>query len=162
DRWRAGRALCRIPGEAAGRSGHAAGGRAMSEVQIAVPDLGDFDEVSVIEVLVKAGDVIEVDTPLVTLETENATMDVPSTAAGTLAAVLVKAGDKVGKGTVIAHLTAAATQPGGAEGATGAGDSGGKAAGSGSGSAATVAAGASAAKSPGAAPGASGATTSAS
>ena len=67
----------------------------MSEVQIAVPDLGDFDEVSVIEVLVKAGDVIEVDTPLVTLETEKATMDVLSPQAGVVAAVNVKAGDSV-------------------------------------------------------------------
>ena len=83
----------------------------MSEVEIAVPDLGSFDEVSVIEVLVKAGDAIEVDTPLITLETEKATMDVPSTAAGTLSAVLVKAGDTVSKGTVIARLTAADAQP---------------------------------------------------
>ncbi|MDQ2641527.1 MAG: dihydrolipoyl dehydrogenase [Pseudomonadota bacterium] len=80
----------------------------MSDVEIAVPDLGNFDEVAVVEVLVKPGDAIEVDTPLITLETEKATMDVPSTTAGTLAALLVKAGDKVGKGTVIARVTAAA------------------------------------------------------
>jgi dihydrolipoamide dehydrogenase len=79
----------------------------MSELEVAVPDLGNFDEVSVVEVLVKPGDAIEVDTPLVTLETEKATMDVPSTVAGTLASVLVKAGDKVRKGTVIARVTAA-------------------------------------------------------
>ncbi len=81
----------------------------MSEVEVAVPDLGNFDEVSVVEVLVKPGDAIEVDTPLVTLETEKATMDVPSTVAGTLAAALVKAGDKVRKGTVIARVTADAS-----------------------------------------------------
>jgi pyruvate/2-oxoglutarate dehydrogenase complex dihydrolipoamide acyltransferase (E2) component len=80
----------------------------VSEVEVAVPDLGNFDEVSVVEVLVKPGDSIEVDTPLGTLETEKATMDVPSTAAGTLAAVLVKAGDKVRKGTVIARVSAEA------------------------------------------------------
>src|SRR5690606_24120475 len=80
----------------------------MSEVDVAIPDLGNFDEVSVIEVLVKPGDAIEIDTPLVTLETEKATMDVPSTVAGSLSAVLVKAGDKVGKGTVIARVTASA------------------------------------------------------
>ncbi len=51
----------------------------LSDVQVAVPDLGNFDEVSVVEVLVKPGDQVEVDTPLVTLETEKATMDVPST-----------------------------------------------------------------------------------
>ena len=71
---------------------------------ITVPDLGDFKDVEVIDVLVKAGDTIEVDTPLITLETEKATMDVPSTAAGTLSAVLVKAGDKVRKGSVIARV----------------------------------------------------------
>ena len=76
----------------------------MSDVEIAVPDLGNFDEVAVVEVLVKAGDKIEIDTPLVTLETEKATMDVPSTVAGTLSAVLVKAGDKVRKGSVIVRV----------------------------------------------------------
>src|SRR5690606_37178401 len=79
----------------------------MSEVDVAIPDLGNFDEVSVVEVLVKPGDAIEIDTPLITLETEKATMDVPSTAADQLAAVLVKAGDKVRKGTVIARIAAA-------------------------------------------------------
>src|SRR5690606_28237652 len=146
DRWRTGCALRGVPGEAAGRSGHAAGGRAMSEVEIAVPDLGNFDEVSVIEGLVKAGDAIEVDTPLSALDTGKATMDGPSSPAGTLTAVLVKAGDKVGAGTVIARVTAAAAQ----QGAAAAGDAvaanaGGKAAGSGAGSAA---AGVSAAKPP--------------
>jgi dihydrolipoamide dehydrogenase len=82
----------------------------VSSIEIAVPDLGNFDEVAVVEVLVKVGDAIGIDTPLVTLETEKATMDVPSTAAGTLEAVLVKAGDKVRKGSVIARLAAAATQ----------------------------------------------------
>jgi dihydrolipoamide dehydrogenase len=79
----------------------------VSEVEVAVPDLGNFDEVAVIEVLVVPGDAIEIDTPLVTLETEKATMDVPSTVAGSLNAVLVKAGDKVRKGTVIARVAAA-------------------------------------------------------
>ena len=80
----------------------------MSDVDIAVPDLGNFDEVSVVDVLVKAGDAVEVDTPLVTLETEKATMDVPSTSAGKVTAVLVKAGDKVRKGSVIVRLAGAA------------------------------------------------------
>jgi dihydrolipoamide dehydrogenase len=82
----------------------------LSDLDIAVPDLGNFDEVAVVEVLVKAGDRIEVDTPLVTLETEKATMDVPSTAAGTVSAVLVKAGDKVRKGSVIAKIAGVAAQ----------------------------------------------------
>jgi dihydrolipoamide dehydrogenase len=80
----------------------------VNEIDVAVPDLGNFDEVAVVEVLVKPGDAIEVDTPLVTLETEKATMDVPSTAAGKLGAVLVKAGDKVRKGSVIARVQASA------------------------------------------------------
>ena len=50
---------------------------------ITVPDLGDFKDVEVIDVLVKPGDQIDVDTPLLTIETEKATMDVPATAAGT-------------------------------------------------------------------------------
>ena len=81
----------------------------MSDLDVAVPDLGNFDEVAVVDVLVKAGDKVEVDTPLVTLETEKATMDVPSSAAGTVSAVRVKAGDKVRKGSVIAKLTGAAS-----------------------------------------------------
>ena len=80
----------------------------MSDVEVAVPDLGNFDEVSIVEVLVKAGDTVEVDTPLITLETEKATMDVPSPVAGKLTAVLVQGGGKVRKGTVIARVAAAA------------------------------------------------------
>jgi dihydrolipoamide dehydrogenase len=80
----------------------------LSDVQVAVPDLGNFDEVAVVEVLVKPGDKVEVDTSLVTLETEKATMDVPSTAAGEVTSVLVKAGDKVRKGSVIVHVAAVA------------------------------------------------------
>jgi dihydrolipoamide dehydrogenase len=83
----------------------------LSDVQVAVPDLGNFDEVAVVEVLVKAGDTVEVDTPLVTLETEKATMDVPCTVAGTVTAVQVKAGDKVRKGSVIVQVAAQAAAP---------------------------------------------------
>ena len=82
----------------------------MSDVEVAVPDLGNFDEVNVVEVLVKVGDVVGIDTPLLTLETEKATMDVPSTAAGKITALPVQAGGKVRKGTVIARLEAAATK----------------------------------------------------
>ena len=73
---------------------------------ITVPDLGDFKDVEVIDVLVKAGDKIEVDTPLITLETEKATMDVPATAAGVVKAVAIKKGDRVSKGSVIAQVEA--------------------------------------------------------
>jgi dihydrolipoamide dehydrogenase len=80
----------------------------LSDVDIVVPDLGNFDEVVVVEALVRVGDKVEIDTPLITLETEKATMDVPSTVVGTLTAVLVKAGDKVRKGSVIARMAAVA------------------------------------------------------
>jgi pyruvate dehydrogenase E2 component (dihydrolipoamide acetyltransferase) len=71
---------------------------------ILVPDIGDFKDVEVIEVLVKAGDTIEVDTPLLTLETEKATMDVPSTSAGIVKSIAVKKGDRVSKGSPILKL----------------------------------------------------------
>ena len=76
----------------------------MSRVDLVVPDLGSFNEVAVVDVLVKAGDTIEVDAPLVTLETDKASMDVPATAAGKIAEVLLKRGDKVSKGALIARL----------------------------------------------------------
>jgi dihydrolipoamide dehydrogenase len=79
----------------------------LSRVDIVVPDLGGFDDVPIIDVLVKPGDVVEVDTPIVTLETDKASMDVPSTGAGKVVEVPVKRGDKVSKGTVIARLEAA-------------------------------------------------------
>jgi pyruvate dehydrogenase E2 component (dihydrolipoamide acetyltransferase) len=75
---------------------------------ITVPDLGDFKDVEVIDVLVKAGDKIEVDTPLITLETEKATIDVPSTTAGTVQSLAIKKGDRVSKGSVIAQIEASA------------------------------------------------------
>ena len=85
----------------------------MSRVELTVPDLGNFSDVDIVDVLVKPGEVVAVDTPLVTLETDKASMDVPSTAAGTVTEVLVKRGDKVSKGSVLARLdtAAAAAQP---------------------------------------------------
>ena len=76
----------------------------MSAIDLLVPDLGNFTDVPVIDVLIHPGDAIEVDTPLITLETDKASMDVPSAAAGTVSEVLLKRGDKVTKGTVIARL----------------------------------------------------------
>jgi len=72
-----------------------------SRTTVVVPDLGDFADVEVIEVLVKAGDTVAVDAPLITLETDKATMDVPSTAAGRIAEVSVKKGDRVSKGSAV-------------------------------------------------------------
>jgi pyruvate dehydrogenase E2 component (dihydrolipoamide acetyltransferase) len=77
--------------------------------QISVPDLGDFHDVEVIDVLVKAGDKVDVDTPLITLETEKATMDVPSPAAGVVKSVAVKKGDRVSQGSAIVEVEAGAT-----------------------------------------------------
>src|SRR5262245_34916471 len=73
---------------------------------ITVPDLGDFKDVEVIDVLVQAGDKIDVDTPLITLETEKATMDVPATSAGVVKSVAIKKGDRVSKGSVIVQVEA--------------------------------------------------------
>jgi len=79
----------------------------VSEREVVVPDLGDFKDVAVVDVLVKAGASIEKETPLITLETEKATMDVPSDVAGRVTAVLIKKGDRVSKGTVIVRVEAA-------------------------------------------------------
>ena len=77
-------------------------------VDLLVPDLGNFSNVEVVDVLVKPGDLVEVDTPLVTLETDKASLDVPATGAGRITAVLLKRGDKVSKGSPIARLEATA------------------------------------------------------
>ncbi|NOU06772.1 MAG: dihydrolipoyl dehydrogenase [Hyphomicrobiaceae bacterium] len=70
--------------------------------EIKVPDIGDYKNVPVIEVLVKAGQAVSADEALVTLESDKATMDVPSPRAGTIAEIKVKAGDRVSMGSVIA------------------------------------------------------------
>ena len=78
----------------------------MSRVDLTIPDIGNFTDVSVVDVLVKPGDVIAIDSPLVTLETDKASMDVPATDAGTIAEVSLKRGDKVSKGSLIARVDA--------------------------------------------------------
>jgi pyruvate dehydrogenase E2 component (dihydrolipoamide acetyltransferase) len=75
--------------------------------QITVPDIGGFNDVPIIEVLVAAGDTIAKDAPLVTLESEKATMEVPSTLAGTVKDVKVKVGDKVSQGSVLISVETA-------------------------------------------------------
>jgi pyruvate dehydrogenase E2 component (dihydrolipoamide acetyltransferase) len=79
----------------------------LASKDIFVPDLGDFKDVAVIEVLMKPGDSVQVDAPLLTLETEKATMDVPSTDAGVIEQVHVSKGAKVSSGTKIATLQVA-------------------------------------------------------
>jgi dihydrolipoyl dehydrogenase len=74
--------------------------------EVKVPDIGDFDAVEIIEVAVAPGDRVEVEQALITLESDKATMDVPSPAAGVVAAVTVAVGDKVSEGTLILTLEA--------------------------------------------------------
>jgi dihydrolipoamide dehydrogenase len=78
----------------------------MSEVQVKVPDIGDFDEVAVIEVLVKAGDTVKAEQSLITVESDKASMEIPSSAAGVVKSVAVKVGDKVKEGSVVLTLDA--------------------------------------------------------
>ncbi|KIG10967.1 dihydrolipoyllysine-residue acetyltransferase [Caballeronia concitans] len=73
-------------------------------IEVKVPDIGDFKDIPVIEVLVKVGDTVEPEQSLVTLESDKATMDVPSSAAGTVKEVRVKVGDNVSEGTLIVVL----------------------------------------------------------
>ncbi|HJY25550.1 MAG TPA: biotin/lipoyl-containing protein, partial [Actinomycetes bacterium] len=71
---------------------------------VEVPDIGDFADIPIIEIHVGSGDTVDVDDPLITLESDKATMDVPSPAAGAITDVLVKVGDTVSQGTRIAML----------------------------------------------------------
>ncbi|MDR2788371.1 MAG: dihydrolipoyl dehydrogenase [Candidatus Accumulibacter sp.] len=78
-------------------------------IDIKVPDIGDFKDVPIIDIAIKPGDTVAVDDPLCTLESDKATMDVPSSAAGVVKEVLVKAGERVSQGRVIARVEAAKT-----------------------------------------------------
>jgi pyruvate dehydrogenase E2 component (dihydrolipoamide acetyltransferase) len=79
----------------------------VAKVDVKVPDIGDFQDVPVIEVLVKPGDVVKVDQSLISLESDKATMDVPSPVEGVIAEVLAKVGDKVSMGALIARVESA-------------------------------------------------------
>jgi len=81
-------------------------------IEVLVPDIGGFKDVSVIEVFVKDGQQIEKEAPLITLETEKAAMDVPAPEAGRITQVKIKQGDKVSEGSLILLL-----EPAGAEAA---------------------------------------------
>ncbi len=78
----------------------------MALIDVKVPDIGDFDDVPIIEILVKAGDTIAPEDPILTLESDKATMDVPAPQAGKVAEVVVSVGDKVSQGTLIIKLEA--------------------------------------------------------
>src|SRR5262245_28908939 len=79
----------------------------MSTIEVKVPDIGDFKDVPIIEVFVKQGDSVKAEDPLITLESDKATMDVPAPSAGTVKALKVKVGDKVSEGSAILTLEAA-------------------------------------------------------
>ncbi|MFS2213904.1 biotin/lipoyl-containing protein, partial [Telluria sp. Tellsp104] len=86
----------------------------MSIVEVKVPDIGDFKEVEIIELMVKPGDTIKVDQSLITVESDKASMEIPSSHAGVVKEMKVKVGDKVGEGSLVLLLEEAA---GGAEAA---------------------------------------------
>ena len=80
----------------------------MSIQVVNVPDIGDFKDVPVIEILVKPGDTVKPEDALITLESDKATMDVPSPASGKVVEVLINIGDKVSEGSAIVKLEASA------------------------------------------------------
>src|SRR3954447_7684746 len=86
------------------RGGSEGGAEVAGTEQVLVPDIGDFDDVPVIEVLVAVGDTVAAEDPLVVLESDKATMEVPSPAAGRVAAIEVAVGDKVKEGSPILSL----------------------------------------------------------
>jgi pyruvate dehydrogenase E2 component (dihydrolipoamide acetyltransferase) len=79
----------------------------MSLTEVKVPDIGDFKEVEVIELMVKPGDTIKVDQSLITVESDKASMEIPSTHAGVVKSLKIKVGDKVAEGSVLLELEAA-------------------------------------------------------
>ena len=77
-------------------------------VEIRVPDVGNVADIDVVEVMIKPGDVVALEQTVASLETDKASMDLPSSAAGTIQEVFIKRGDKVSEGTLIATVAAAA------------------------------------------------------
>ncbi|HSW06530.1 dihydrolipoyllysine-residue acetyltransferase [Aquabacterium sp.] len=84
---------------------------ASAPVDVLVPDIGDFDEVAVIEVMVKVGDTVKVEQSLVTVESDKASMEIPSSHAGVVKELKVKVGDKVAKGSLLAIVEAVGAAP---------------------------------------------------
>jgi dihydrolipoamide dehydrogenase len=76
----------------------------MANIDIKVPDIGDFDEVAVIELLVKPGDTVKVEQSLITVESDKASMEIPSSHAGVVKELKVALGDKVKEGSVVLVL----------------------------------------------------------
>ncbi|WP_457427597.1 dihydrolipoyllysine-residue acetyltransferase [Roseateles sp. P5_E7] len=94
------------PAPAAPAPAPAAPAQSSGPVTIEVPDIGDFDEVAVIELLVKVGDTVKVEQSLITVESDKASMEIPSSHAGVVEELLVKVGDKVKKGSALARVAA--------------------------------------------------------
>ncbi len=89
----------------------AAAPAALGVVEVVVPDIGDFESVSVIELFVKVGDTVKVDQSLITVESDKASMEIPSSHAGVITALKVKLGDKVAKGSLLALVEAVGAAP---------------------------------------------------
>src|SRR5450830_1951646 len=96
------------------------GAQEMSQIEVKVPDIGDFKEVEVIEILVKVGDTIKLEQSLLTVESDKASMEIPSSHAGVVKEIKVKLGDKVAEGSIVVVVDAAgAAAPAAAPAATG-------------------------------------------
>src|SRR3989304_6456300 len=80
-------------------------------VEVKVPDIGDFKDVEIIELLVKPGDTVALEQSLVTVESDKASMEIPSSAAGVVRELRVKLGDKISEGVVLLVLEGGAEQP---------------------------------------------------
>ncbi|MCM5680358.1 dihydrolipoyllysine-residue acetyltransferase [Schlegelella sp. S2-27] len=100
-----------VPAPAPAASPAPASAASGGPVDVIVPDIGDFDEVAVIEVLVKAGDTVKAEQSLITVESDKASMEIPSSHAGVVKALKVKVGDKVSKGSLIAVVEASGGTP---------------------------------------------------
>ncbi|MDP2868677.1 MAG: dihydrolipoyl dehydrogenase [Methyloversatilis sp.] len=81
----------------------------MSTLTVKIPDIGDFNDVPIIEIMVKPGDTVEADAPLMSLESDKATMDIPAPQAGRIVELNVKVGDRVSEGSVVLTMEAAAS-----------------------------------------------------
>ena len=95
------------PAQAAPNTVAAAPAAATGPVEVRVPDIGDFKDVAVIELLVKVGDTVKPEQSLITVESDKASMEIPSSAAGVVKEIRVKLGDRLSQGTVVAIIEAA-------------------------------------------------------
>jgi pyruvate dehydrogenase E2 component (dihydrolipoamide acetyltransferase) len=97
------------------RTGAREGEPAVAKIEVKVPDIGDFKDVPIIEILVKPGDAVTAEQPLLTLESDKATLEVPAPSAGVVATIVAKVGDKVSMGAPLLTLEAEAGAPAAAQ-----------------------------------------------